>query len=73
MIEAFRKALSTFGHKLARCGHPGAIMTGMETRTAGSVRITRGSVMQSLNVRGLYRPARARPMPGGFCPPRSTG
>ena len=49
-----RRALPDFGRKIRGFDHPGAVMTGVETRTSAPLRILRGEDRQSVNVAGLY-------------------
>ena len=49
-----RAAIALFDRKLRGFGHPGAVLTGVETRSSSPVRITRGAELHSLSVRGLY-------------------
>ena len=49
-----RAAIGLFDRKLRGFGHPGAVLTGVETRSSSPVRITRGPELYSLSVRGLY-------------------
>ncbi len=49
-----RRALPDFGRKIRGFDHPGAVMTGVETRTSAPLRILRGDDRISLNVAGLY-------------------
>lgn len=51
---ALRRALPDFGRKIRGFDHPGAVMTGVETRTSAPLRIMRGEKRESLNVSGLY-------------------
>lgn len=48
------KALPDFGRKLRGFDHPGAVLTGVETRTSAPVRILRGQDFASVNTAGLY-------------------
>ena len=51
---SLRRALPDFGRKIKGFDHPGAVMTGVETRTSSPLRILRGSNRMSTNVNGLY-------------------
>jgi len=67
-IEAIREALPAFGRQIRGFDRADAILTGVETRTSSPVRITRDpDTLQSLNVRGLYRPARELATRAAFC------
>lgn len=48
------KALPDFGRKIRGFDHPGAMLTGVETRTSAPVRIVRGPDFASVNTAGLY-------------------
>jgi uncharacterized FAD-dependent dehydrogenase len=65
-IEALREALPAFGRKIKGFDMPGAMLTGVETRTSSPVRITRGEDYQSLNVRGLYPAGEGASYAGGI-------
>jgi uncharacterized protein len=65
-IEALREALPAFGRKLKGFDMPGAILTGVETRTSSPLKITRGEDYQSLNVRGLYPAGEGASYAGGI-------
>lgn len=51
---SLRRALPDFGRKIRGFDHPGAVLTGVETRTSAPLRILRGENRQSVNVSGLY-------------------
>ena len=65
-IEAMREALPVFGRKIKGYDMPGAVLTGVETRTSAPLRITRGSDLQSLNTRGLYPAGEGAGYAGGI-------
>ena len=65
-IEAMREALPVFGRKIKGYDMPGALLTGVETRTSAPLRITRGSDFQSLNTRGLYPAGEGAGYAGGI-------
>jgi len=48
------RALPVFGNSIRGFDHPGALMTGVETRTSAPVRLLRGSNYVSDNMDGLY-------------------
>ena len=54
VAATLRRALPDFGRKIRGFDHPGAVMTGVETRTSSPLRILRGDDRQSVNVAGLY-------------------
>ncbi|NMC32922.1 MAG: hypothetical protein GYA36_10800 [Veillonellaceae bacterium] len=54
VTATLRRALPDFGRKIRGFDHPGAVMTGVETRTSAPLRILRGDDRQSANVAGLY-------------------
>ena len=76
---AIREALPAFDRQIRGFAIADAVMTGVETRTSSPVRITRDEDVQSLNTRGLSRPAKARAMraasfrPGRRHPRRRSG
>ncbi len=65
-IAALREALPVFGRKLKGFDMPGAVLTGVETRTSSPLKITRGEDYQSLNVRGLYPAGEGASYAGGI-------
>jgi uncharacterized protein len=65
-IEALREALPAFGRKLKGFDMPGAVLTGVETRTSSPLKITRGEDYQSVNVRGLYPAGEGASYAGGI-------
>jgi uncharacterized protein len=65
-IEAMREALPVFGRKIKGYDMPGAVLTGVETRTSAPLRITRGADFQSLNTRGLYPAGEGAGYAGGI-------
>lgn len=48
------RALPDFGRKIRGFDQPGAVLTGVETRTSAPVRIVRGPDFVSVNTKGLY-------------------
>jgi uncharacterized protein len=65
-IEALREALPVFGRKIKGFDMPGAVLTGVETRTSSPLKITRGEDYQSVNVRGLYPAGEGASYAGGI-------
>jgi uncharacterized FAD-dependent dehydrogenase len=65
-IEAMREALPVFGRKIKGYDMPGAVLTGVETRTSAPLRITRGADLQSLNTCGLYPAGEGAGYAGGI-------
>ncbi|MDD2160887.1 NAD(P)/FAD-dependent oxidoreductase [Pseudomonas sp. MIL19] len=65
-IEAIREALPAFGKQIKGFDLHDAVLTGIETRTSSPLRITRGTDMQSLNVRGLYPAGEGAGYAGGI-------
>ncbi len=65
-VAAMREALPVFGRKIKGYDMPDAVLTGVETRTSSPLRITRGSNLQSLNVRGLYPAGEGAGYAGGI-------
>jgi uncharacterized protein len=51
---SLQRALPDFGRKIKGFDHPGAILTGVETRTSAPLRILRNEKRESVNVHGLY-------------------
>lgn len=54
VTDTLAQALPEFERKIKGFASPGAIMTGVETRTSAPVRIVRTNEYISLNTRGLY-------------------
>ena len=54
VISDMRAAIGIFDRKLRGFAHPGAALTGVETRSSSPVRVTRGEGLHSLSARGLY-------------------
>lgn len=54
VVATLAKALPDFGRKIKGFDHPGAVLTGVETRTSAPVRIIRGQDYISVNTAGLY-------------------
>ena len=50
----FIEGMEEFGKKIDGFSGPEAIVAGIESRTSSPVRITRGSTLESVGVRGLY-------------------
>jgi len=48
------RALPDFGRRIKGFDHPGAVMTGVETRTSSPVRLLRGPNLMSRSISGLY-------------------
>ncbi len=65
-IAALREALPDFGRKIKGFDMPGAMLTGVETRTSSPLRITRGEDYQSVNVRGLFPAGEGASYAGGI-------
>ena len=66
VIAALREALPAFGRKIKGFDMPGAVLTGVETRTSSPLKITRGEDYQSVNVRGLYPAGEGASYAGGI-------
>ncbi len=66
VLAAIREALPAFERQIAGFSMPGAVLTGVETRTSSPLRITRGKDWQSLNVRGLYPAGEGAGYAGGI-------
>ena len=54
VTDTLRSALPLLGRKLHGFDHPGALLTGIETRSSSPVRILRGEDYQSVGLPGLY-------------------
>jgi uncharacterized FAD-dependent dehydrogenase len=55
VTASMRRALPDFGRKIRGFDHPGAVLTGVETRTSAPVRILRNPhTRNSVNISGLY-------------------
>jgi uncharacterized FAD-dependent dehydrogenase len=54
VAASLKRALPDFGRKIRGFDHPGAVLTGVETRTSAPLRILRGENRISLNLAGLY-------------------
>ena len=54
VANSLRRALPDFGRKIKGFDHPGAVMTGVETRTSAPLRILRDDNRTSPTVDGLY-------------------
>ena len=52
--QTLAKALPDFGRKITGFDHPGAVLTGIETRTSSPVRLVRGLDHRSIGLEGLY-------------------
>ena len=65
-LDAIREALPAFERQIKGFSMPGAMLTGVETRTSSPLRITRGRDYQSLNVRGLYPAGEGAGYAGGI-------
>ena len=54
LAGALRAGLRAFGRKLPGYTAPGAVLTGLETRTSSPVRLARGDGLQSPELLGVY-------------------
>jgi uncharacterized FAD-dependent dehydrogenase len=54
VIATLQLALPDFDRKIKGFSHPGAVMTGVETRTSAPLRLVRGTDFVSVNLAGLY-------------------
>ena len=64
--DALREALPVFGRKIKGFDMPGAVLTGVETRTSSPIKIPRGEDLQCSNVRGLYPAGEGASYAGGI-------
>jgi len=60
------RALPDFGRKIRGFDHPGAVLTGVETRTSAPVRIVRGDDFMSVTVTGLVPAGEGAGYAGGI-------
>ena len=65
-LEAIREAMPAFDRQIPGFAMPDAVFTGVETRTSSPLRITRGTDLQSVNVRGLYPAGEGAGYAGGI-------
>jgi hypothetical protein len=65
-LEAIREAMPAFERQIPGFSMPDAVFTGVETRTSSPLRITRGTDMQSVNVRGLFPAGEGAGYAGGI-------
>jgi uncharacterized protein len=65
-LDAIREALPAFDQQIKGFAMPGAVLTGVETRTSSPLRITRGRDYQSINVAGLYPAGEGAGYAGGI-------
>jgi uncharacterized FAD-dependent dehydrogenase len=54
VADVLKNALVAFGRKIKGFDHPGAVLTGVETRTSSPLRLIRGDDFQSVNISGIY-------------------
>ena len=54
ITDAMREALPLLGRKLRGFDMPDAVLTGPETRSSSPVRIPRGEMLESVDMKGLY-------------------
>lgn len=54
VVATLARALPEFGRRIRGFDHPGAVLTGVETRTSAPVRLLRGPDLMSPSVGGLY-------------------
>jgi uncharacterized FAD-dependent dehydrogenase len=66
VAEAIREALPVFGRRIKDFDLPDAVMTAVETRTSSPIRITRNTLFESLNTRGLYPAGEGAGYAGGI-------
>jgi uncharacterized FAD-dependent dehydrogenase len=65
-IQAIREALPVFGQKVSGFDLPGALLTGVETRTSSPLRMLRDETLQSTGVFGLYPAGEGAGFAGGI-------
>jgi uncharacterized FAD-dependent dehydrogenase len=66
VLDAIREALPAFERQIRGFAMPGAVLTGVETRTSSPLRITRNRRYESLNVRGFYPAGEGAGYAGGI-------
>lgn len=66
IITSIQEGISAFGHKIKGFDHPGAILTGVETRTSSPVRILRNEAGESISTKGLYPTGEGAGYAGGI-------
>ncbi len=54
VADTLRAAIPLMNRKLRGFSYPGAVLTGVETRSSSPVRVTRGENLQSVNTPGLW-------------------
>ena len=65
-IDAIREAIPEFAKKVAHFDWPGALLTGVETRTSSPLRILRDESFQSTDILGLYPAGEGAGFAGGI-------
>ncbi len=66
VLTAIREALPAFERQIKGFAMADAVLTGVETRTSSPLRITRGRMLESLNVAGLYPAGEGAGYAGGI-------
>ncbi|MEG1930520.1 MAG: NAD(FAD)-utilizing dehydrogenase [Anaerovorax sp.] len=65
VVESLREAIPNLGRKLKGFDHPGAVLTGVETRSSSPVRILRDENLES-NIKGIYPAGEGAGYAGGI-------
>jgi uncharacterized FAD-dependent dehydrogenase len=65
-IAAIREAIPAFDRQIKGYAMPGALLTGVETRTSSPICIKRGQDFQNINSRGLYPAGEGAGYAGGI-------
>jgi uncharacterized FAD-dependent dehydrogenase len=65
-VAAIREAIPVFDRKIKGFAMPGAVLTGVETRTSSPICIKRGADQQSINTAGLYPAGEGAGYAGGI-------
>ncbi len=73
ITETIRAAIPEMGRKLRGFDRPNAVLTGVETRSSSPVRVTRGSNLQSVGVRGLWPVGEGAGYAGGIMSAAADG
>ncbi len=63
---ALKAGITQFGRKMKGFDTPGAVLTGVETRTSAPVRILRGSGLQAEGIKGLFPAGEGAGYAGGI-------
>ncbi|MDO4750345.1 MAG: hypothetical protein Q4A39_05855 [Eubacteriales bacterium] len=73
VTASLREAFPIFGRRLRGFDHPGALLTGVETRSSSPVRVLRNAAMESVGLRGLYPCGEGAGQAGGIVSAAADG